>query len=164
MLDEAVASASQHYPVDPVAMHLVFNLKTVTESILADLKDRLQGAGASSIRVLNTLMLLSARTEVDQRALMDFNGLSKAGVSYLVEQMVKDGLVTRRAAPEDRRTVRLRITDLGRDALAKDLRLLGEGELAWAETLDIAEREELLRLLAKLRDRPEDAGSADGVD
>lgn len=151
LLRTAVSAVSELMEIDENAMELAFTLRTVSNSLFADLHQRLRSAEASSPRVLNTLLVIIGLGEVHQGDLAELNDLSKAGVSHLVEEMVQAGLIERRSVPGDRRSVLLGITALGREAFLRDFQIFHDGEVEWMSALEDAERTELLRLLVKLQ-------------
>lgn len=81
----------------------------------------------------------STLTRVGQRA-----NLESSTITSMVDRMERDGLVTRRPSQEDRRTIRLYITDKGRETGTKIYKeacrhnaaieaALGEYREAWSE-------------------------------
>lgn len=78
-------------------------------------------------------------------------GLDGATLTGILDRLEEAGLVTREQHPEDRRAIQVCLTGRGRDVAAKTSRLIAETNEAFLEGLDSDEREELRRLLKKVR-------------
>ncbi len=78
-------------------------------------------------------------------------------MTQTVSDLEADGLIARRADPEDRRRILVELTDLGRQTLEQDRRQR-EGWLAGAIAEDLSDEEQrvLMRSLALLRRLAED--------
>ena len=95
-------------------------------------------------------------------ALADYEQVAPATVTKIVGRLVDDGLVTRSPDPDDRRVVRVAITDAGADRLA-DSRSRRNAWLATRLAADGAPGIDDLRTAAAVLDalaRPTDAGAA----
>lgn len=80
----------------------------------------------------------------------DFAGISRATVSGLIEGLEHDGLVERQLHKEDRRMVRVSITDKGREVLLKILPYDCKMTLDLVSCLDDEEVLQLMRIVDKL--------------
>lgn len=80
-------------------------------------------------------------------------GVSRANVSILVAQLLRMGLVSRAAHPEDRRRKHLTLTDAGRQALAAIEDARHEANRNLFAGLAPAERKQLLRSLRTCLER-----------
>lgn len=86
-----------------------------------------------------------------QGLLVQRMGLSKQAVQQLVDDLEREGIVERRADPEDRRGKIVVFTDKGLEAQADANRIKREVEAAFRDKLgaqDFAKLDELLRRLA----------------
>ena len=72
-------------------------------------------------------------------------------VTAIVDQLEHEGLVERLDEPSDRRAYRIRLTRSGERGFAEMARAHEEWVVSLLEGLSRREREELLRLLAKLK-------------
>src|SRR2546425_6942948 len=70
-----------------------------------------------SLSHMRALGFLDANPDADLSAVADYVGLRLPSMSTLVDGLVRRGLVVRRAAPRDRRRLRLRLTRAGKGAL-----------------------------------------------
>jgi len=70
---------------------------------------------------LKSLFFISSEGNTNVRKLAAALSVTSANVTGIVDRLVKQGLVTRRENPEDRRMLLLQVTDKGR-ALITDLR------------------------------------------
>lgn len=152
LIDEAVVSVGTEQAFDTEAMRLAFTLRGASEAVFHDLHRRLRASDGSAPRALNALLIMSVRGEIEQGDLVRYGGFSKAAASTLVEQLVLDGLVSRRGSTRDRRIVLLSLTDAGREVFLRDFAVFNKGESEWAGGLTPAERAMLIQLLVKLVD------------
>jgi len=74
-----------------------------------------------SLSHVRALGFLDANPDADLSALADYVGLALPSTSTLIDGLTRRGLVVRRAAPQDRRRLRLRLTDSGKGALGAAL-------------------------------------------
>ncbi|MCR1783894.1 MarR family transcriptional regulator [Nocardioides carbamazepini] len=91
------------------------------------------------------------RRALTQRDLADLLHVDAPAASVIVTDLVDRGLVTRRPHPEDGRAKIVEITDSGRDWM-EEVRSLPVAVPAAVDVLSAAERRDLARLLAKMRD------------
>jgi DNA-binding MarR family transcriptional regulator len=101
------------------------------------------------LRHVVVLTLLRDHGTRSQQALADTLRLDPSNVVGLLNEMEDVALIARRRNPDDRRRHVVEITDEGRECLARAEAALGEVEDAALAALDITERRELYRLLAK---------------
>lgn len=108
------------------------------------------GLNIGEFDVLASLLRADPPHELTPTALTRLIALSPAGMTNRIDRLEAAGLVERRADPDDRRSSKVRLTDLGRerveaavgDHVANEARLLG--------ALTDAERRQLDRLMSKL--------------
>lgn len=122
-------------------------------------EDALAGAGLPATAWFDVLAAL-ADDEADRRGMRPRDlschvGLTKSGLTRLLDRMVEAGLVERRACNLDRRGHFVSLTAAGRRALARAApayeRVLGE---SFARRLDPDEVERLRDLLERARPEP----------
>ena len=104
-----------------------------------------------SLSHMRALGFLDANPDADLSALADYVGLALPSTSTLIDGLTRRGLVVRRAAPNDRRRLRLRLTDSGKRALGTALaaaRRVLDGRFAG---LSPSDRPLVARALARLR-------------
>lgn len=104
-------------------------------SVLRQL-DRAEGEGFSSLRM----------TELSKRLLIRLP--SATGV---VDRLVRDGLVSRVALPEDLRVKLIRLTEAGRQRVRDVLKVHGHQIESLLAGLSVLEQTELQRLLTQMR-------------
>ncbi|WP_308257678.1 MarR family winged helix-turn-helix transcriptional regulator [Pseudonocardia lacus] len=85
-----------------------------------------------------------------QLALAHQLGLDRTVMTYLLDDLQKEGLVERRPDPADRRARRVELTDGGRARLCELAERLAETEERLLERLEPDERESLRRMLFRL--------------
>lgn len=77
-------------------------------------------------------------------------GLDKSAITGLVDRLAGKGLVERRAAPADRRAISIVLTDAGRDAAGRCLKVTKEFNDAITEGLTEKEIETASKFLQKI--------------
>lgn len=100
----------------------------VSLSITAALKKGLSDAGADPVKPAYLGVLISLWNE-DQLRAIDLgrqSGLEPSSMTGLLDRMERDGLVRREPDPEDRRAIRICLTDAGRAAEKPALRAVTE--------------------------------------
>lgn len=152
-VDRAVEEAADRVDgIDRDAMALVMLLHRVTNVVVYDLEStvhRPAGWSWSAWRALFTLWIGGA---LEPSRLAELSGMSRQAVSSLAKTLEADGLVERRAAEHDARSILLSITASGERRLTAMFRDHNRREADWANTLDRDERATLTRLLGKLAD------------
>jgi MarR family transcriptional regulator, lower aerobic nicotinate degradation pathway regulator len=104
-------------------------------------------AGEHELSVVQTRLLGVLRDrEPTMQELGRFLGLDKSSISGLVDRAERRGLVRRAPSPDDRRAVRVALTDAGRALGGQVALAFGSRVEAYVEGLPAAEREELTRL------------------
>jgi DNA-binding MarR family transcriptional regulator len=150
-VDYAIDRTSRELPeIDPIAMRLVLTLHRATSALVYDLESsvhRPRGWSWPGFRVLFVLWLAGP---LEGKRVAELSGMSRAAVSALVNTLQRDGLVSRTQGDQDRRAVRLDLTDAGHEAIASAFAAHNEREQAWASTLSRPERTILIGLLEKL--------------
>ncbi|WP_162795785.1 MarR family winged helix-turn-helix transcriptional regulator [Nonomuraea lactucae] len=150
-IDYAIERTVRQLPeVDPLAMRLVFTLHRAANMIVYDLESsvhRPRGWSWAGFRVLFVIWLAGP---LEAKRVAELSGMSRAAVSALVATLEREGLVTKRRDPRDRRAVLLGLTGHGTQAIAEAFQVHNAREQAWAATLDEDERATLISLLEKL--------------
>lgn len=82
---------------------------------------------------LKSLLMITCQGGTSLRRLADDLGVTPGDVTGIVNRLVRQGLVTRRADPQDRRVSVLKATDAGRNLLAS-LRESGSSQIAMVLT------------------------------
>jgi len=77
-------------------------------------------------------------------------GLDKSAITGLVDRLAGKGLVERRQTPSDRRSMSIMLTDAGRDAAGRCLKVTREFNNAITEGLSEQEIESLSKILQKI--------------
>lgn len=101
--------------------------------------------------VFPAMMELWAEAGLTQRDLVERLGIEQATVANTLNRMERDGLITREADPGDRRIRRIVLTERGAALKGPATGAVKRVNKAALKSLKKSERDELLRLLAKLR-------------
>jgi MarR family transcriptional regulator for hemolysin len=125
-------------------------LRTLADAELAPL-----GLAAPSIAVL---MRLREEDGLSQAALARLQRVEAPTMCRMVDRLVRDGMVERRADPADRRVMRVSLTPAGRETAGRGAGIV-EGIAARAFAgLDADERRTLGELLGRVLERVPDEG------
>jgi MarR family transcriptional regulator, organic hydroperoxide resistance regulator len=81
-------------------------------------------------------------------------GIDAGAVSRLVDRLAAKGLMTRRADPASRRSLRLSLTDAGRALVPVLIRIADDNDAAYFGVLPPAQRAALVQLLRQLLPTP----------
>jgi DNA-binding MarR family transcriptional regulator len=154
-IDVAIARTARALPeVDMRAMRLILSLYRASNALVYDLEStvhRPRGWSWAGFRVLFVLWLAGP---LEAKRVAHLSGMSRAAVSALVNTLERDGLVARRKASHDRRSVELSLTDAGREVFASAFTAHHERERTWASALSEDEADQLTTLLEKLMASP----------
>ena len=150
-VDRAVDAVAVRLPaVDREAMQMVLLLHRVTNAVVYDLEStvhRPAGWSWSSFRAVFTLWICGP---LEPSRLAEQSGMSRQAVSSLAKTMETEGLVERRAADGDARSVVLSLTHRGNERIENAFLAHNNREVEWAAILEPSERTQLIQLLAKL--------------
>lgn len=130
--------------------HVPARLLTISSKIALHATRHAARPAGMSIREWRLVQIIGAFgpltiNEAAQRIAMDFGGTSRA-----IAQLESKGLIRRMAQGEDRRVSRVELTETGRVAHNDFARFAHAREERLLSGLSAAEREELLRLLARV--------------
>jgi DNA-binding MarR family transcriptional regulator len=146
------APAEQRIVTEPTGEALVLALSDAERRVTRRLAPVL-AYHSCTVERWRALALLAGGTSHDMSELAEFTQLPPASVTRLVDALVADNLVHRKADPHDRRRVLVHITRRGRDLqrrLSERIAAESEAILGDADERDVAE---LLDSLAALRAR-----------
>jgi DNA-binding MarR family transcriptional regulator len=150
-VDAAVERVGDRLPqIDPEAMRLILTLYRVTNMVVYDLESvvhRPRGWSYPGFRLLFTLWVAGP---MEAKRAAELSGMSRQAVSALVGTLSRDGLVSKTPDVDDRRAVRLSLTEAGEEAIGSAFATHNERERLWADPLTGEERATLVRLLGKL--------------
>jgi DNA-binding MarR family transcriptional regulator len=137
---------------DHMALKLWLRLLSCTTQIETEIRKRLRSRFGITLARFDYLAQLHRHPEgLRMNALSRYLMVTGGSITGLTDELEKEGLVTREAAPDDRRSFLLRLTPEGRRAFE---RIATEHE-AWViemfEDLDASERRILYQLLGKQR-------------
>jgi DNA-binding MarR family transcriptional regulator len=134
---------------EPLEDHVGVALRRAYHHAVSNLTARIGGLGCSPLE-FSVLVRLHDDGPWTQNQLGRSILMKPANVGALVQRLEERELVTRRPDPEDRRAIRVAITDAGVALLA---RVRAEADAANRHTLSVlepAEREQLMALLRRL--------------
>jgi DNA-binding MarR family transcriptional regulator len=152
-VEHAVAEAGRRVAdTDTEAMAMVLLLHRVTNTVVYDVESTVHRPAGWSWSAWRALFTLWISGPLEPSRLAELSGMSRQAVSALTKTLEADGLVERRGAEHDGRSVLLSISRAGELRLTRAFRDHNRREAEWANALDADERATLTRLLAKLAD------------
>lgn len=147
----AVAKATAELAeIEPVSMRLVLALHRVTDSLVYDLESTVHRPSGWSWAGFRVLFVLWLAGPSDSKTVAKLSGMSRSAVSALVKTLERDGLVTRTQSPADRRSVEVRLTAAGHDAIVSTYTRHNRREQDWTDSLTKPEQLVLIGLLEKI--------------
>ena len=150
-VDRAVGETVGRLPaVDREAMTMVLLLHRVTNAVVYDLESTVHRPAGWSWSAFRAVFTLWISGPLEPSKLADASGMSRQAVSSLTKTLEQDGLLERRSAAHDARSVVLTLTRAGADRIERVFVEHNRRETEWAAALDPDERATLTRLLAKL--------------
>lgn len=153
---ECLREAAQKYPqLDPLGMEAFMTLLNLGDEIERRGAEYFASHGTSQARFL-VLILLSghmpdcgcSRTPAE---LADMTCCTRATMTGIIDTLERDGMVRRAPSPEDRRMMRVTITDSGRNVLERIMPENFARISRFMGVLDDQEKRTLIQLLGKIR-------------
>jgi DNA-binding MarR family transcriptional regulator len=152
---ETIARAGDHR-----ALRIWLRLLTCTQLIERQVRSRLRSQFDTTLPRFDLMAQLER-----QREGLKMNELSRllmvtgGNVTAIVDQLEKEGLVERLDEPADRRAFRIRLTKSGERAFAEMARAHEEWVVDLLAGLSRRDQDELLRLLARVKENAVEASS-----
>ena len=116
------------------------------------LDDSLEDVGLSGAKMWALKHLLESDEPLGVTQLADCIGSGKSNATQLIDRLEQEGLVRRIPHPEDRRATLVQVTEEGIRRYQAGVELRETVSQLVLERLDVEERQELGRLVAKLVD------------
>src|ERR1051325_2982451 len=136
----------------PVPNTLVFTLLETAGAVEARLEAALSPSGLSMAKLAVLHVLAEAQEPMPLSELAERQRCVRSNITQLVDRLEKDGLVRRRADPDDRRSVRAVLTAGGERAHGQGMRALAAEQRAIMSLLgagDAAALKGVVELLAR---------------
>ena len=157
-VEHAVDHTAARLPqIDRQAMELVLHLHRVTNAVVYDLESTVHRPAGWSWSAFRAVFTLWVSGPLEPSRLAERSGMSRQAVSALAKTLEADGMIERRTADRDARSIVLSLTDEGADRLERVFLEHNRREAEWAGVLEPDERAELTRLLTKLADTTHDS-------
>ncbi len=135
-------------PATPGA--LVFSLLQTAGAVEARLEAAVSPAGLSLAKLGVLRLLADAKEPLPLSELAKVQKCVRSNITQLVDRLESDGLVRRRADPDDRRGVLAELTPAGEQARAKGMRALADAQRAILRGLTTGDAASLKRALSAL--------------
>lgn len=137
---------------DHRALRVWLRLLTCTQLIERTVRTRLRGRFGTTLPRFDLLSQLERHPEgLKMNELSRLLMVSGGNVTAIVDQLEKEGLAERLDEPADRRAFRIRLTRAGEKAFAEMAREHEEWVVGLLAGMSAREQDELLRLLAKVK-------------
>ncbi len=134
----------------PAAEALVFAFLSAADAVEARLEGALSPTGLSLAKLAVLHFLAEAKEALPLSDLAARQHCVRSNITQLMDRLEKDGLVRRRADPEDRRSVLAELTPAGEQAHAKGVRALAEAQRVIVRALKAGEATSLQNALSAL--------------
>ena len=152
---ETIARAGDHR-----ALRIWLRLLTCTQLIERQVRSRLRGQFDTTLPRFDLMAQLERHREgLKMNELSRLLMVTGGNVTAIVDQLEKEGLVERLDEPDDRRAFRIRLTRSGEKSFADMARAHEEWVVELLAGLSRRDQEELLRLLARVKENAVEASS-----
>ena len=152
---ETIARAGDHR-----ALRIWLRLLTCTQLIERQVRSRLRGQFDTTLPRFDLMAQLERHREgLKMNELSRLLMVTGGNVTAIVDQLEKEGLVERLDEPDDRRAFRIRLTRSGERGFADMARAHEEWVVELLAGLSRRDQEELLRLLARVKENAVEASS-----
>jgi DNA-binding MarR family transcriptional regulator len=152
---ETIARAGDHR-----ALRLWLRLLTCTQLIERRVRTGLREQFATTLPRFDLMAQLERRPEgLKMNELSRLLMVTGGNVTAIVDQLEKEGLVERLDEPDDRRAFRIRLTKAGEKSFADMARAHEDWVVELLAGLTRREHDELLRLLAKVKEHAVEVSS-----
>lgn len=138
---------------DDKARRLVDQLQTVMEGAEGAATRHTAALKALSSQEMRVLSTLGRHEHCIMSKIAERICLSLSGVTGLIDRLVAKKLVARDRSSEDRRVVKVGLTEEGRELHTSVMETQVDFARGVLKTLSVAEQDELLALLGKISDR-----------
>ncbi|QHK18553.1 MarR family transcriptional regulator [Pseudarthrobacter psychrotolerans] len=135
---------------DLAANRLMMSLNRASSTVTYDFEASIHRPEGSTWPGFRLLLALWVSGPLNSHEAANATGMSRAAVSSLANTLEGRGQLKRTPSSEDRRHVRLSLTDGGLATVRRHFQAQNERESEWAAALDSDEVETLARLLEKL--------------
>jgi len=129
---------------------LVFSFLSAADAVEARLEAALSPTRLSLAKLAVLHFLADAKEALPLSDLAARQHCVRSNITQLVDRLEKDGLVRRRAAADDRRSVLAELTPAGQQAHARGVRALAEAQRAIVKALKAGEAMSLQKALSAL--------------
>jgi DNA-binding MarR family transcriptional regulator len=147
-------AAAQVRGVDEDAMRAGLALVRAANSLITDAESVMQRAEKVSWPSFRVLFIVWVYGEIEARSIARIAGVTRQTVSSVLATVQRYGYVERDKADNDRRLIRVRLTDAGRSAVRHAFALHNQVEARLFARLTTDEQQQLTDLLIKLTDAP----------
>ncbi|OGA40472.1 MAG: MarR family transcriptional regulator [Betaproteobacteria bacterium RIFCSPLOWO2_12_FULL_68_19] len=145
---------------DHRALRIWLRLLTCTQLIERQVRSRLRGQFDTTLPRFDLMAQLERHREgLKMNELSRLLMVTGGNVTAIVDQLEKEGLVERLDEPDDRRAFRIRLTRSGERGFADMARAHEEWVVELLAGLSRRDQEELLRLLARVKENAVEASS-----
>jgi DNA-binding MarR family transcriptional regulator len=152
---ETIARAGDHR-----ALRIWLRLLTCTQLIERRVRSRLREQFATTLPRFDLMAQLERHPEgLKMNELSRLLMVTGGNVTAIVDQLEKEGLVERLDEPADRRAFRIRLTRAGEKSFAEMARAHEEWVVELLAGMSRREQDELLKLLAKVKQHAVEASS-----
>ena len=150
-MTEGVETVQPETEAGTVAGATLFSFLDTADVLYTRISEALKAAGLSYAKYDVLHQLRKAKDPVSLRVLAENQGCAASNITQIVDRLEAEGLVQRVDDPDDRRSVRAQLTDQGAVQADEGTTQIDVVRAQFAASFTAAEREQLARLLAKIR-------------
>ncbi|MFJ4268664.1 MarR family winged helix-turn-helix transcriptional regulator [Paenarthrobacter nicotinovorans] len=140
----------EFYDNDARATRVVLSLSRAASQVVYDLESSIHRPRGWSWAAFRLMFVLWLAGPMESSKAAHLAGMSRAAVSNLTNSMLTNGYLSKEAATQDRRSVTISITEVGREKIREAFLEHNAREAMWANTLTEVEQDLLVMLLRKL--------------
>jgi MarR family transcriptional regulator, organic hydroperoxide resistance regulator len=131
---------------------IFFNLSKANQAALRFLAKKVAELHITPVQAM-VLGFLHKRDRVTSSALGKLTELDSATLTGILDRLETAGLIRRHMHPHDRRSIEIHLTSEGKELAALSVRAIDEANREFLAAFAPADRNGLLELLGKLRDK-----------
>jgi DNA-binding MarR family transcriptional regulator len=129
----------------------MLGLLEVARTVQERVEAALESVGLSGAKYMTLEQLIRAGEPMSLSALAECRKCVRSNITQLIDRLESEGLVERVADPDDRRSIRARITPSGRDKFATGTEAVQAVQAELAAKVSDADREHFLKVLSAFR-------------
>lgn len=150
-IDQHTATMEVPQPAAGTEGATIFTFLDAADRLYSQVGEALKRVGLSYPKYDVLQQLHKSKGSLSLRVLAENQGCAASNITQIVDRLEAEGMVKRVDDPEDRRSVRAELTPMGASMAEEGMTQIDLVRAQFAASFTAAERQELARLLAKIR-------------